>query len=180
MRRFAGVPGNRLKTTEKIDSMSATEKITSESGGVRIVFHWEKDRFHFAFEMADEATNGARLEAISSDEVETPVFAELHQQESLLFLSGMSDDRHWSMSVEPTDKGFALDVACRAKLPIQQLGTVYQTSSTDSFKITGEAIDKTLAPLVTQADSGACNVVAQGDFDNLPVTVRYRYRVERA
>ncbi len=153
--------------------MSVTQEVISTSASVQVAFHWKVDRYEYTF-----SSGKYQLQAITDESIETPVFTDLHQQDQLLFLSGMSDDRHWSMSIEPTDAGFALDIAVRAKSPIQKIGSVYESGTPKQWKLMGIAVDETSAPAVEiLSDSKLC-VVPLGEFNQAPVTVRYRYLVE--
>lgn len=153
--------------------MSATQEVISTSAEVQVTFLWKADRYEYAFTFGEH-----RLVAVTEDSIETPVFTDLHQQDQLLFLSGMSDDRHWSMSIEPTDKGFALDIAVRAKSSVEKIGSVYEAASPEQWKLTGVAVDETSAPAMEAISDSKQSVVPVGDFNQTPVTIRYRYRIE--
>lgn len=155
--------------------MAITQEAITNSAGVQVKFQWEADRYEYAFSVGEH-----QLLAITEDAIETPVFSDLHQQDQLLFLSGMSDDRHWSMSIEPTDKGFALDIACRAKSPIESIGSVYSATKDSTWKLTGVAIDATAAPETKTLDEAKLSVLPEGDLSESSKTVRYRYLVEHS
>ncbi len=155
--------------------MATTQEISTTSAGVRVIFVWKVDRYEYAFSFDKN-----RMAAVENESLETPVFTDLHQQDELLFLSGMSGDRHWSMSIEPTEAGFALDVAVRAKSLVDKIGSVYKAEGWGPWKITGVEAEGTLVPAVEAIDEGQQGVIPMGDFNKTPVTIRYRYQIERA
>lgn len=90
------------------------------SGPLTLEFHWGGDRFEHRV-----ASVGDALTETPATGIESPVYQEVHQQGGVVFASGMSDDRHWSASVEGGDAGFLFDVACRAKSAAENLGVGY-------------------------------------------------------
>lgn len=153
--------------------MSTTQEIITKSAGIEVKFHWEGDRYQYAFSVGEK-----QLIAVPDETIETPVFTDLHQQDDLLFLSGMSDDRHWSMSIEPSDEGFALDIAVRAKSSVSKIGSVYALTDAEAWRVTGVDVDKTSAPNVEPLETNKLSIRPLGDFNQSPITVRYRYLVE--
>ena len=149
--------------------MPELEQVSTQSDGITVAFDWAMDRY----EMVIQSDTGT-LKAVVSDTVETPVFNDLLPQDDLIFLSGMSDDRHWSMSVEPIDGGFAFDIACRAKSAVNQIGSVLEGDSA-AFKIQGEAVKDAVAPTVTQTDHA--EIIAKANNSEPPLTVHYRFHV---
>lgn len=95
------------------------------SGELKLAFTWKGDRFLHTLWLGDN-----ELVSAEADDLETPVYQEVHQQGDLVFASGMSGDRHWSASVEPVAGGFAFDVACRVKSAVDSLGVAYEGGAT--------------------------------------------------
>lgn len=123
-----------------------TQEITLENAGTRITFTWRKDRYTHRVE-----TPRGALAAAEHPEIETPVYTELHRQGDLTFLSGLSDDRHWSLSLEPSEAGFRCDAAVRARSPMTRVGSVYRS------------------------EQGHTTHEADGPFDDAPLTARWGY-----
>ena len=138
------------------------------SGDLVVEFVWADDRFAHTISQGDRT-----LAASTAEGVETPVYQEVHQQGDLVFASGMSGDRHWSASVEPTDAGFLFDVACRAKSPAPEVGVVY-----DGAVFGIEADTNANEAPANVSTTGAIRVVQPAAPPGPPpVTVRFRYSV---
>ncbi len=150
--------------------MAPNNDFTLESHGVRVTFKWCGDRYSHHVESRDGS-----LESCEGSKIETPVFADAHQQGDLLFFSGMSGDRHWSMSVEPTATGLAMDVACRLKSAVGPLGSCYQ--QTDKITILPEEIDSAPSSEIVLSEANRLEIVPTCVLAEPPVTLRYRYRI---
>ncbi len=150
-------------------AVSNTESVSTTNAGLTILFSWNQDRYEFQFQ-----SDAGILAATIDDQIETPVFADLLQQEELTFLSGLSDDRHWSMSVEPIDRGYALDIACRAKSAVNLIGTVFK-GETEPFEVEGVNVQDAEAPTINR--SNRIEVVAATTNDKPPLTVHYRFEI---
>lgn len=134
------------------------------SGPMELAFTWKGDRFLHKLRHGDD-----ELAPIGADELETPVYQEVHQQGDLVFASGMSGDRHWSASVEPVEGGFAFDVACRVKSPAESLGVAYEGGA----KLRVEPTDAS-----TRTDDESTQLLrCQPAAGEPPYTVRCQYRV---
>lgn len=150
-------------------TVSNIESVSTTNAGLTILFSWNQDRYEFQFQ-----SDAGILAATVDDQIETPVFADLLQQEELTFLSGLSDDRHWSMSVEPIERGYALDIACRAKSAVNLIGTVLKGDHA-AFQVEGVPVKDAAAPTINQSDH--IEVVAASNNDIPPLTVHYRFEI---
>ncbi len=151
--------------------MPLPNDLTLESQGVRITFTWSDDRYTHCL----TSTEG-KLQSLEDLGIETPVFTDAHQQGDLLFLSGMSGDRHWSMSVEPTASGLAMDVACRVKSPVERIGSLYQ--QTGRIKAVAEEIAGSRSSEIVSLEANRLQVTATTISSEPPVTIHYRFRIE--
>ena len=149
--------------------MPELEQVSTTNAGITVTFDWNTDRYEKTIQ-----SDAGTLKAALSDNVETPVFNDLLPQDGLVFLSGMSDDRHWSMSVEPTDGGFAFDIACRAKSEVNRIGSVL-AGDTAAFEIQGEVVKDAVAPTINQAEN--TEIIAEANNSEPPLTVHYRFQV---
>lgn len=119
---------------------------------------------------------GETLTSAEADGVDTPVFTECHQQGELVFLSGAVKDQLWSMSVEPIEGGMRFDVACRAKSPMDAIGTTYRVSGRERLIVIGKATADSEPPhLETRPDT--FQVVSRNPPEHFPGTIRYAYAV---
>ncbi len=135
------------------------------NGFFALEFRWEGDRFVHMVSSKDGS-----LEASEHPSLETPVYQEVHQQDDIIFASGMSNDRHWSASIQASASGFNVDVACRAKSGAGQLGVAYQGHGT----LTLEPSDNTTRfPLDRPLQALRSNAAK----DVPPYTVRMQYGV---
>jgi len=141
------------------------------SGEVELCFTWEGDRYQHTFRCA-----GAELQSVDGKPFDPPVYTDLHVQDGVIFGSGMSGGRHWSVSVEPAEAGFLFDVACRVKLASPKAGAWYRG--------VGWRIACPDEPATAQVESSA-----NGEFwvvapviepEETPHTIRYRYCVTAA
>jgi hypothetical protein len=118
----------------QIEAVSAT-------GGVRVRFAKEGDRFSHTVERLDEQLDGQldrdRPVTLLRSHDAWPVFQELHRQDDpaagpVLFLTGMSDKRYWSACVTRRDDDgepvIAWDLACRSSLDCRALGVRYSVA----------------------------------------------------
>jgi hypothetical protein len=159
--------------------MSLSRDLVLESDGVRIVFRWIDDRF--THEVAC-SRHGVDLIETTADGIETPVFTDSQTQAGVLFLSGQSGDRHWSLSVESVDGGLALDVACRAKSPCLRLGSAYEAPHDRAVVTTEPAGKRPAASLVRVPASGKnpAGLLIEGQpIAEAPATTRWRYCITR-
>lgn len=138
------------------------------SGEVELCFTWEGDRYQHAFRCA-----GKELKAGSCKPFDPPVYTDLHVQDSVLFGSGMSGGRHWSVSIEPVEAGFLFDVACRVKVANLKAGSMY---AGEGWRIL--CADEPATAHVESSASGESWLVAPvAQPDETPHTIRYRYCV---
>lgn len=153
--------------------MSNRPDVTLRSGSVELVFHWQGDCYQHRL-----VGGGVTATSFDSDEIETPVFTDLHQQGDLLFLSGNAGVGHWSASVEPKgNRSFTFDIALRLKQPTMTVGTVYSAI--------GEAPDfkpELGCKAELHADAGRPEdahwvLLASDPTDRVPSTTRYVYRL---
>lgn len=149
--------------------MPELEQVSTKSAGITVTFDWNTDRYETIIQ-SDVGT----LKAAVSNSIETPVFNDLLPQDGLVFLSGMSDDRHWSMSVEPIEGGFAFDIACRAKSEVNRIGSVLEGDAA-AYEIQGETVKDAAAPTITQADN--TEIIAESNNSEPPLTVHYRFQL---
>lgn len=145
--------------------------ITLQSQDITLTLQWSGDRYTHSV-----ASKEGTLESCEDARIETPVFTDAHQQGDLLFLSGMSGDRHWSMSVEPTATGLAMDVACRVKSPVERIGSLYQP--TGKITVASEEIDNVPSCEIESLESGCLQITPTSISSESPMTIHYRYRVE--
>ena len=123
--------------------MNSTEPVILEAvdhhrRGVRISFHWHRDRYAHTVALVD----GARLVPLlasregSTDELwpPSPPLQTLHVEErpddsQVCLLVGMAGLSHWSLSVEAHTNSthLAFDAACRIQAPPDMLGSRYRT-----------------------------------------------------
>ncbi|MGL4512422.1 MAG: hypothetical protein ACRCT8_04970 [Lacipirellulaceae bacterium] len=159
--------------------MAHDRDLVLESDGVRIVFRWEDDRF--THEVCG-SRHGADLVETTVEGMETPVFTDSQPQAGVLFLSGQSGDRHWSLSVEAVPGGLALDVACRAKSPCARLGSAYEALH-ERVLVTPEPAGKRPAATLTQvAPKGTiprATLIEAQPITEAPATSRWRYRLTK-
>ncbi|TWT88485.1 hypothetical protein Mal64_19680 [Pseudobythopirellula maris] len=149
--------------------MLSPSPISLAAGPLSVEFTWNVDRFTHVLRDA----RGGAIAWAEAPGAESPVYVELHEQQPLLFLSGMSADRHWSMSVEATAEGrLVFDAACRAKSSAEHLASVYA--------VEGEGI--AITPLAT--DGATPTFEREGDLlvvrpptplGGYPQTLRWRY-----
>jgi hypothetical protein len=151
-----------------------------KSGRLRLRFVWSGDR------LSHSITHGAStLNSIDQTACETPVYVELHRQGNLVFLSGHSDDRIWSASIEPIEGGFLFDVACRLKSPATRLGAAYLMNSPQQLGpfieapeagvcLVGKAVDGG-SPCTLQTTAQFVTIDAPATAEPAPHTRRFRY-----
>lgn len=140
--------------------------------GLTLEFVWREDRY------AHTVSAGAiKVASIAPEGFETPVFQEVHQQGDLVFASGMSGDRHWSASVEPSDEGLLFDLACRVKtLPSTPFGSAYTSWDTAGLQVVGKPAGSSPPPKL-ETLGATFTIAAAVDDVPLPTTLRYRYAV---
>lgn len=110
---------------------TSLECLDASGNGVRVEFWKQEDRFaHTIFGVSGGKTV-PWLTSIEGTPDEfsppSPPFAELHQQDDILFLSGATTLGHWSMCVQPVEGRLLFDVACRLKGEASSLGSSYQS-----------------------------------------------------
>lgn len=155
------------------------EALDPQGFGLRVVFTRHGDRWQHAIERVQEGQGQTALQSIegdSNDEWPTsPPFQELSQEtlpdgRTVLFLVGRAGTSHWSASVESAldPPSLLFDIACRHSQLPQQLGSAYQ-SLTSNLKVEatiGQALQTVVTP--TQITS------------RLPGTTRWQYRLTMA
>lgn len=114
-----------------------------------------------------------QLTSITTPGLETPVLVEIHVQERVCYLTGMSGDRYWSMTVQEAEGGpgqafVEFDVACRAKSPLGTAGSVYASKAEVDLVAEGAQVAWRPPELwITHNPGAAANTS----------TLRYRYEV---
>ena len=78
--------------------------------GLRVEFHWTRDRFSHTIFSVDKTKKIPLLLSVEGSEEDlfpsSPCFTELHEQDQTLFLTGATAACHWSMSVEVAEHCF--------------------------------------------------------------------------
>lgn len=112
-----------------------------------------------------------------------PTFSELHVQDDLFFLSGMSLGVHWSMSISkfstasPSPCGLEFDVACRVTAPIaNRIATCYETPTTKRDRLEHQAKIWVHQADLVQRDE-LILVRPQQQLLEYPGTITYRYQI---
>ena len=121
----------------------------------RVRFHWNSDRYEHVVVSGDQqlATIDQQPHAPWPD---CPPLQQLSLEtiadREVALGVGCAGTSHWSVSVEPTERGFRFDWACRTKQPPQQLGIAYAVSDGFEFhpgeatQIQSQRETRTLAP----------------------------------
>ncbi|MEQ8849535.1 hypothetical protein [Botrimarina sp.] len=144
--------------------------VANGSAELRLV--WREDRYALVF-----THEGGELRSVPSDQFDTPVFTDAHQQGELLFASGAEGARQWSMSVEPYEGGFLLDTACRVTKPVDRAAA----SCFDGEGWGVGSVERDDQPPRISRDASASRLEAVPDEPSAqPYTVRYRVRVVAA
>ncbi len=160
-------------TTQAAPQVSTLECLDGGGQGIRALFQKSGDRFrHTIFSVRDGvavpllmSVEGTPNEVVPS----SPPFAELHQQDKTLFLSGATTQGHWSMSVEVAEGRLLFDVACRAKSQASNLGSLYCVLAANYVLEPGDATESELGKDVLRISP-----LSQGASD-YPSTLRWRY-----
>lgn len=152
--------------------MPKEEKIGASvaNGSAELRLVWQGDRYELVF-----TNEGAELRSVPSDQYDTPVFTDAHQQGDLLFASGAEGARRWSMSVEPCGGGFLLDVACRVTEPVgRPAGSCFVGEGWVVQAVDG---DESTTSRRQDSSESRCEVVPREPSAAPPYTVRYSCRV---
>ncbi|TWT46930.1 hypothetical protein [Botrimarina hoheduenensis] len=141
---------------------------TIRCGGLQITFIWQADRYTHQI-----VSSTGCLRALADEaDAETPVYTDLHQQGELLFVSGMSGDRHWSASVEPTAAGLVFDLACRTKSAADGIGVIYRGNGARAVTLADDR-----APVTVETVGERQTISPLGPLPAPPLTLRLRYQI---
>lgn len=104
--------------------------IDADGNGICVEFTKQIDRFEhtvLTVRAGDKIPVLRSIEGTPEDYAPpSPPYAELHQQDSVLFLSGATTIAHWSMSLEVVEQQIVFDVACRMKSGLEVVGSEYE------------------------------------------------------
>ena len=124
------------------------ECLDGQGQGVRVEFQKQGDRFGHTIFAVRDGQPVPQLTSIEGppDQIAppNPPFAELHQQDELLFLSGATTLGHWSMSVQAVDGRLLFEVACRLMKEADWLGSTYRVVADNTLLEPGDATQSTL------------------------------------
>jgi len=149
--------------------------LNEQGQGVRVEFQKQSDRFgHTIFGVR----NGEAVPLLTSvegtpEEIAplSPPFAELHQQDNMLFLTGATTLGHWSMSVQAVDEWLLFEVACRTKGKASHLGSTYRELATNYAVKSGNA---TASELV---EDRLCVTPLLRAASDTPTTIQWRFTI---
>jgi len=164
------------------------EALDEHQQGVRVEFQKCGDRFSHRLFSVSGADIQPLLESVEGTPEEiaplSPPFAELHQQQDMLFLTGATTLGHWSMSVQAIEGRLLFDVACRIKAEASHLGSTYQTpvaqtpvaqplATTSTVESENATITKPTPDTLLIAPSPLTAI----DF---PTTIQWQYTITKA
>ncbi len=111
--------------------MVSLESLDNDHHGLRVEFHWHKDRYtHTIYRVAGEevipllwSCEGVEEEMFPP----SPCLVELHRQQQVFFLTGATSTCHWSLSLQAMQPSrLVFQVACRLKTEAPWLGSKYK------------------------------------------------------
>lgn len=145
---------------------------------LRVVFHWQTDRFAHTVEVFPDDTWIAVLRSIEGTPAEdwpaSPPLQQVHREdrgrEQVILAVGMAGRSHWSASVtfDPVGPSLDFDLACRVHETPVWLGSRY--SAYEQLQV--HPIEGQL-----QTETQTLQVIANSTTGILPATARWRFRL---